>query len=91
MKNLILVLAIIFGIFCLASAFRAEREVGPDGYSQDGYYYYDGSYEDYWYGPGYYWGVRFDDSPSYYTWRRRHWGGPYYWRYHHYYRHVPRR
>ncbi len=57
---------------------RAGVDLGPDGY----YYPYD----NYWYGPGWYYGTYYYDYPAYSSWRNRYWGGPYYWRHHHHHR-----
>jgi hypothetical protein len=54
-------------------------------YYYDGYCYDDGKFSDYWFGPGWYWGIYFDDAATYFAWRQRHDGGPYYWRPHHRY------
>lgn len=87
MKKIAIVLALILCGSCLTAMVRAGVDLGPDGYYYDDYYYNDGTYEDYWYGPGWYWGTYYYDAPTYYAWRRRHYGGPYYWRPRHYYRH----
>lgn len=68
MRKLLVISALIFFSSLNASA-GVSVDVGG-GYD-DGYYYYD----DDWYGPGWYYGVYFDDEPGYYGWRRRY---PYY-------------
>jgi hypothetical protein len=86
MKKIAITLALILCGSCLSAMVRAGVDLGPTGVYYDGYYYDDGEYYDYWYGPGWYWGTYYDNAPDYYAWRRRHWGGPYYWRQNHYYR-----
>ncbi len=63
-----------------AGTLLAGVSAGVDGAGVDvnvggPYYYDDGYYYDTWYGPGWYYGTYYYDSPSYYSWRSRHWGG----------------
>lgn len=80
MKKLVIIFALLVESTTLAAMVRAGVDVGPQ--PVDGYYYY--GYDD-WYGPGYYYGVYYNDYPAYYAWRRQYYyGGPYYYRYRHY-------
>jgi len=58
----------------------------PEGYTV---------HEDVWFGPGFYYGVWFDNEPEYWQWRRNHWDYPANRYYYHrdrpiYYRHDGR-
>jgi len=88
MKKIVFLLAFMICGTSLSAMVRAGVDMGPgpDGYYYDGGYYDGGPGYDYWYGPGWYYGNYYDDYPAYYSWRRRYWGGPYYWRYHHHHR-----
>lgn len=75
-------IVIVAFVFCAAMVLggRSRIDLKDAKYYFDGYYYDDGNYCDYWFGPGWYWGVYFYDAPTYFAWRHRHEGGPCYWR-----------
>jgi hypothetical protein len=74
-----------FVAFSLSAMVRASVDVEPN---QPAPVYYNE-----WYGPGIYYGIYFNDYPTYYAWQREHYyGGPYYYRHnhpYHYYNNYP--
>lgn len=75
MKKIAFLIAFLVAGTSLSGMVRAGVDVGPDAGV-----YYDGGYYNTWYGPGWYYGNYYYDYPTYYSWRRRYYGGPYYWR-----------
>lgn len=84
MKKILFLIAFLIAGNSLSAMVRAGVDLGPNAYYSDGYY------SD-WYGPGYYYGVYYSDSPAYYSWRRQYYyGGPYYYRHRYGHRHRRR-
>lgn len=83
MKKILCFFVFVAMTTSLSAMIRARVDVGPE--PAPGYYYYDdGYYYNEWYGPGVYYGIYFNDYPTYYAWQRRYYyGGPYYWRHQH--------
>ncbi|MES2272729.1 MAG: hypothetical protein V4487_00855 [Chlamydiota bacterium] len=77
MRKMVLFLGFLLSVQSLPAMTRGGVQVQVDG--GDGYYYDDGYYGGdtvVWYGPGWYWGVYFNNEGDYYGWRRNHarWG-----------------
>lgn len=68
-------------IYCVDATDISSNSFLAEGYEgiNDGADEYPEGYtvhEDVWFGPGYYYGVWFDDEPNYWQWRRNHWDYP---------------
>jgi hypothetical protein len=84
MKKNVIILAFVFCAAVIAVG-RSRVDLGNATYYYDGYCYDDGEHCDYWFGPGWYWGIYFDNAPAYFAWHQRHASGPCYWRFQHRY------
>ncbi len=62
----------LFALVLLAQPVESMVQVGVDDGPEDDAYYYDYDGDGYWEGPGFYYGIWFDNEWEYNDWRRGH-------------------